>query len=95
VPELFGISLSQFIDGTRPGLDWFVFRDWRRRLEDSVSFFLTKFLPHFAVPCTLAVPIHLMIYWPASAMVINPLRQFSPCSSNDARHHGIVAVLQL
>ena len=40
---------SQFTDWCElNGLDWFIFSwDWRRRLEDSVSFFFTQFVPLF------------------------------------------------
>src|SRR5207248_219093 len=32
----------------RQNLDWFIFGwDWRRRLEDTVAFFVSKFLPLF------------------------------------------------
>lgn len=48
--ELFGITpYDRFTAWCElNGLDWFIFGwDWRRRLEDTVSFFLTQFLPLF------------------------------------------------
>jgi pimeloyl-ACP methyl ester carboxylesterase len=48
--ELFGLTpYSRFTDWCELNdLDWFIFGwDWRRRLEDTVSFFLNKFLPLF------------------------------------------------
>lgn len=48
--ELFGVSpYDRFTSWCELNdLDWFIFGwDWRRRLEDTVSFFLAQFLPRF------------------------------------------------
>jgi hypothetical protein len=48
--ELFGITpYDRFTAWCElNGLDWFIFGwDWRRRLEDTVAFFMTQFLPRF------------------------------------------------
>lgn len=48
--ELFGVTPYSLFTAwcELNGLDWFIFGwDWRRRLEDTVSFFLTRFLPRF------------------------------------------------
>lgn len=50
VVEMFGFTpYSRFTEWCELNdFDWFVFGwDWRRRLEDTVSFFLTQFLPRF------------------------------------------------
>lgn len=50
VVNFLGITpYSRFTDWCElNGLDWFIFSwDWRRRLEDSVSFFFTQFVPLF------------------------------------------------
>jgi hypothetical protein len=48
--ELFGVTpYSKFTSWCeRRKLDWFIFGwDWRRRLDETVSFFLNRFLPKF------------------------------------------------
>jgi hypothetical protein len=60
------------------GLDYFVFGwDWRRRLEDSGTFFVKKFLPHFQArvmsECNNADPLEnfSLIGHSAGGMVVN------------------------
>jgi pimeloyl-ACP methyl ester carboxylesterase len=53
-------------------LDWFIFGwDWRRRLEDTVDFFLNIFLPAFGQACPKALQKFVLIGHSFGGMVVS------------------------
>ncbi len=92
--ELFGVSpYSLFTLWCElNGLDWFIFGwDWRRRLEETVSFFLTRFLPRFqstvqSVCNTDPLQDFILIGHSFGGMIVNLiLRQYSALLANMSR----------
>ena len=72
--------------------DWFVFGwDWRRRLDDTVAFFLSKFLPHFraqvmAAGCPDPLADYSLVGHSFGGMIVNLiLRSDAPITATLAR----------
>ena len=98
--ELFGVTpYSLFIAWCElNGLDWFIFGwDWRRRLEDTVSFFLTRFLPRFQSTVQNACnadPLRdfILVGHSFGGMIVNLiLRQYSSLLTNMTRAVTVAA----
>jgi pimeloyl-ACP methyl ester carboxylesterase len=92
--ELFGLTpYDRFTSWCElNNLDWFIFGwDWRRRLEETVSFFLTQFLPRFqsAVKKTCNVdPLRdfVLVGHSFGGMIVNlVLRQYNSLLVNMTR----------
>jgi pimeloyl-ACP methyl ester carboxylesterase len=87
--ELFGVGpYMRFVEWCDfNDIDWFVFGwDWRRRLEDTVGFFLNQFLPAFRQACPDALQDIVLIGHSFGGMVVSlMLREDNPTLANMTR----------